>query len=251
MLSTLDLFSGAGGLHMAAGRTGHFRAVAFSEVEKFPSKVLALRWPTIPNIGDITKVSEFPAVDVIMGGFPCQDISVGSHTGTGLVGARSGLWFHMLRAIEQTAPKGMLIENSDQLAKKGLDVVLQGIAALGYDAEWYTFAASSIGAPHRRKRLCVIAYRQRERRGGLVESFRLVKSGQWNFSGKEDLPEIYNSPYVPGPRWPQPLLRRMDDGLADRTHRLRAIGNGVVVPAFEQFCNLLWWRLYERGLYQP
>ena len=247
-LSVLDLFSGGGGLHLTSEAAGGFQTMAFSEFGKYPSRVLTARFPDIPNLGDITKVEEFPRADIICGGFPCQDISVANPSGQGLKGARSGLWYHQLRAIQQVQPLGVLIENSNQLVKKGLSDVLEGLAAAGYDAEWYTVAASSIGAPHRRLRCCVIAYRRGARGAGLGAPFHLVKDGQWNWSGQADLREIYVRPYVPGPRWPQPLLRRVDDGLADRAHRLHIVGNGVVVPLFKQFFQLLRLRLEERGL---
>lgn len=241
----LDLFSGAGGLHLAAEISGSIETVAFSEIDPRASQTLKRRWPDIPNLGDITKISDFPDCDLICGGFPCQDISVGSHSKTGLLGVRSGLWFEMLRAIEQCRPSGILIENSNQLPKKGLDIVLQALAQVGYDAEWYTVTASSIGAPHRRERTCVIAYRQRKGRLGLGETFNLIERGSWEWAGDADLRQIFESPFLPGTRWPQPLLRGVDDGLAGRAHRLRQIGNGVVPQLFSQFFDLLKWRIME------
>lgn len=229
----LDLFTGAGGLHLATASCG-LETIAFAEVDPYASRVLAQRYPHIPNLGDVTKIAQFPAAEFIVGGFPCQDISLASPTQVGLRGKRSGLWSEMRRAIEQLRPRGVLIENSDQLVRKGLDIVLQDLATLGYDAEWYTVSASSIGAPHRRNRCAVIAYRIGSRGIGLGAPLHLEYSGQWLWAGAADLRDIAESPFVAGTRWPQPLLRRMDDGLADRSHRLRAIGNGVVVPLFAQ-----------------
>lgn len=243
MIKMLDLFSGAGGLHLASEQAGGYTTVAFSEIDPFACKVLKTRWPEIPNLGDITKIENFPAVDVICGGFPCQDISVASHTRTGIHGSRSGLWVHMVRAISATSPKALLIENSNQLPKKGLDVVLRDIATFGYDAEWYTIPASSIGVPHKRSRTIIIAYRIGVGGGRLVQTSDLSEAGQWLWSGKVDLQAIADCLFLSGPRWPQPLIRRMDDGVADRAYRLGAIGNGVVVPLFQQFFKILKERL--------
>lgn len=233
MLTILDLFSGGGGLHLASESTGRFRTIAFSEIEAHPSAVLKRRWPDIPNLGDIRQITDPPKADVVIGGFPCQDISVAG-SGTGLKGKRSGLWAEMARIIRKTQPRGVLIENSNQLAKRGLDIVLQDLATAGYDAEWYTVAASAAGAPHRRQRLVIVAYRVGARGPGLVKTLSLGVAGQWDWAGEKDLREIYSRPFVPGSRWPQPLLRRVDDGLANRSHRLRVIGNGVCVPLFAQ-----------------
>ena len=245
VLTVLDLFSGAGGVHMAMERTGTFKTIAFSEVNKHAAATLKRRFSGIPNLGDITKIREFPATDIVSGGFPCQDLSVAG-AGAGLSGARSGLWFRMLCAIQQTNPRGVLIENVAALKDRGLDVVLHGLSEAGYDAEWYTIPASAIGAPHRRKRLYIIAYRYQPRKPGLVSPFCLsLDDRSWQWAGAADLQEIYNNPFLPGPRWPQPLLRRMDDGLANRAHRLVQIGNGVVVPVVTQIAELLHRRICE------
>ena len=241
--TVLDLFRGAGGLHLAAEISGDLKTIAFSEIDPYASATLARRWPTVPNLGDITMVREFPDADIICGGFPCQDISVGSHTKTGIRGSRSGLWVEMFRAITQVQPSGVLIENSNQLPKKGLDIVLYDLASAGYDAEWYTVTASSIGAPHKRERTCVVAYRQRQRGGGLGTPFDLVQRGSWEWTGDPDLRQIFDSPFLASTRWPQPLLRGMDDGVAGRVHRLRQIGNGVVPQLFSQLFDLLKWRI--------
>ena len=238
MFTVLDLFSGAGGMHLAMVASDYpFKTVAFSEIEPFPSAVLAHRWPTIPNLGDITKVNDFPIADIICGGFPCQDISIANKNAVGISGSRSGLWTEMLRAIRQTEPKIVLIENSDQLAKRGLCVVLQDLASIGYDAEWHTITASKVGAPHKRARLIIIAYPNCKRRERLVKTRSIVKIRQWDWSGKADLQLLGSYPFQPSSYWPQPLIRRVDDGVANRTHRLRAVGNGVVVPLFTQIWN--------------
>lgn len=235
--SVLDLFTGIGGVSMAMHNTGRFETRAVSENNIPASKVIAEKFG-VHNIGDITKVSEFMTADVIAGGFPCQDIAH-SGSGLGLNGARSGLWFHMLRAIQQVKPKGVLIENVDMLRKRGLDVVLQGLAAAGYDAEWYTIRASSIGAPHQRNRLYIIAYRVPEGKQGPEPSFRLSPSGYWLWSHQEDLRKIFDAPFEQSDRWPKPLLWGVAVRAPNWAHRINQIGNGVVVPVVEQLASYL------------
>lgn len=96
-------------------------------------------------------------VDVLCGGFPCQDISLAGK-GAGLSGARSGLWSEYVKAIDALKPKYILIENVAALRSRGLDQVLREIAAIGYDAEWHCIPASAVGAPHRRDRVWIVAY---------------------------------------------------------------------------------------------
>ena len=244
---TLDLFTGAGGIHLALKATGLYNTLGFSEIDPHACATLSRRFRGIPNYGDVRGLGadHVAGIDIIAGGFPCQDISVGGGA-EGLSGKRSGLWYEMLRLIELGKPKGVLIENVDQLRTRGLGAVLRGLADIGYDAEWYTIPASAIGAPHRRKRLYIIAYRYQPRKPGLVSPFCLsLDDRSWQWAGAADLQEIYNNPFLPGPRWPQPLLRRMDDGLANRAHRLVQIGNGVVVPVVTQIAELLHRRICE------
>jgi len=198
---TLDLFTGAGGIHLALKATGLYDTVGFSEIDPHASATLSRQFAEIPNYGDIKAmgIEHVAAIDVIAGGFPCQDISVGGR-GEGLSGERSGLWYEMLRLIELGKPRGVLIENVDQLRTRGLGRVLRGLADIGYDAEWYTIPASSIGAPHRRKRLYIIAYRFQSRRTGLGAPFCLSRDDRsWQWTGVADLHEIYQNPFLPGP----------------------------------------------------
>jgi DNA (cytosine-5)-methyltransferase 1 len=103
---------------------------------------------------DFTQVEP---VDMLAGGFPCQDISVAGK-GAGLEGARSGLWTEYARAIAEIRPRYALIENSPALVTRGLGVVLSDLASLGYDAEWHCVPASALGAPHKRDRIWIVAY---------------------------------------------------------------------------------------------
>lgn len=151
--------------------TGYFRTALFCEAATFPVSVLHKHWPGTPIHGDIATLSIETLLwhgvepDVVCGGFPCQDTSAAGR-GAGLSGSRSGLWFEMLRVIDETKPKYAIIENVSALRGRGLDVVLGGLAAVGYDAEWHCVPAAAVGAPHRRDRIWILAYPQPGRRGG-------------------------------------------------------------------------------------
>jgi DNA (cytosine-5)-methyltransferase 1 len=162
-LAVLDLFSGIGGFSLGLERTGGFETVAFCEIEPFPRKVLAKNWPEVPIYDDVRTLTaerlaaDGIAVDVICGGFPCQDISTAGK-GAGLAGERSGLWSEIARLVGELRPSYVIVENVSALLGRGLGTVLGDLAALGYDAEWHCIPASHVGAPHRRDRIWIIAY---------------------------------------------------------------------------------------------
>jgi len=175
-LRVLDLFSGIGGFSLGLERTGGFETVAFCEIEPFPRAVLKKHWPDVPRFHDVkrlrgrkdafigysTDIAELfvrlaGPIDVICGGFPCQDISLAGK-GAGLAGERSGLWSEYHRLIKEVQPRYAIIENVSALRSRGLDQVLGSLAAVGYDAEWHCIPASAVGAPHQRDRIWVVAY---------------------------------------------------------------------------------------------
>jgi DNA (cytosine-5)-methyltransferase 1 len=167
MLRTLDLFSGIGGFSLGLERTQGFKTVAFCEIDPFCRRVLAKHWPEVPCYEDVRELTgarlaaDGIAVDVICGGFPCQDISFAGDRG-GMEGERSGLWGEYARIVGEIRPKFVIVENVAGLLSLGLGDVLGDLAAVGYDAEWHCIPASAIGAPHRRDRLWLIADPQRE-----------------------------------------------------------------------------------------
>lgn len=159
----LDLFSGIGGFSLGLERTQGFETVAFCEIEPFPRKVLAKHWPEVPCYEDVRTLTaerlaaDGIAVDVICGGFPCQDISFAGR-GAGLAGERSGLFYQVARLIGELGPRYVVLENVGALLSRGLDAVLGTLASLGYDAEWHCIPASAVGAPHRRDRIWIVAH---------------------------------------------------------------------------------------------
>ena len=202
-----SLFSGYGGLDLAVEEVFGARTIWFSEINEPVARVFSHHWPDAPNLGDITTIdwNAVPAVDVLCGGFPCQDVStVGKMAGL-KPGTRSGLWAHMAAAIEVLQPKWVVIENvrgllsapairanlegDDHEQRNPADATLDGatprgvepgpwhlgetatrplraagavlgdLADLRYDAQWIGLPASSIGAPHPRYRVFILAHR--------------------------------------------------------------------------------------------
>ena len=170
-LRVLDLFSGIGGFSLGLERTGGFETVAFCEIEEFPRRVLKKHWPEVPCYNDVRTLTadvlrcDGIAVDVITGGFPCQDLSTaGKQRGMG-EGTRSGLWSEIVRLIGELRPEYVIVENVANLLsgpseKRGgwFGRVLGDLAECGYDAEWENIPASALGAPHRRERVWLCAY---------------------------------------------------------------------------------------------
>ncbi len=154
-----SLFSGIGGFDLAAEWIG-WSTAWFSEIDPFACAVLAHHWPDVPNLGDITAVdfTTVEPIDVLVGGFPCQDISNAGKR-EGITGARSSLWKEYARAIRELRPRYVVVENVAALKSRGLDVVLGDLADLGYDAEWCVFGADDVGAPHQRHRIWIVASR--------------------------------------------------------------------------------------------
>ena len=162
-LRVLDLFSGIGGFSLGLERTGGFETVAFCEIEDYPRRVLAKHWPGVPIYDDVRTLTadtlrrDGIAVDVICGGFPCQDISIAGR-GAGLAGERSGLWTEYARLVCEIRPRFVIVENVAALLSRGIGDVLGDLAAIGYDAEWHCIPASAVGAPHHRDRVWIVAH---------------------------------------------------------------------------------------------
>jgi len=179
-MNVLDLFSGIGGFSLGLERAG-MRAVAFCEIDPYCQAVLRKHWPDVPLFRDVTtlrfdrysddknehggtlydeagtRLSQFVNVDVIVGSFPCQDISIAGK-GAGIEGSRSGLWSEYARIIGEVRPSYVIVENVTALLGRGLERVLGDLAALGFDAEWHCIPASAVGAPHRRDRVWIVAH---------------------------------------------------------------------------------------------
>lgn len=153
-----SLFAGIGGFDLGLERAGMICKWQV-ELDDYASRVLAKHWPNVPRHDD---VRTFPtaerdwSVDLICGGFPCQDISIAGK-GAGLAGERSGLWHEFARIIRTVRPRWVVIENVPALTSRGLGTVLGDLAEIGFDAEWHCLSASAVGAPHRRDRIWIVA----------------------------------------------------------------------------------------------
>jgi DNA (cytosine-5)-methyltransferase 1 len=161
VLNVLDIFSGIGGFSIGL-EAASMQTVAFCEINPFCRKILTRHWPSVPIFPDITIIhkedlKKLPKIDVIAGGFPCQDISVAGKQ-KGIEAKRSGLWKEFARLINEIKPKYAIIENVANLRSTGLISVLQDLWEIGYDAEWHCIPASAFGAPHRRDRIWIIAH---------------------------------------------------------------------------------------------
>ena len=160
-----SLFSGIGGLDLGlecALRDGEFDVSTLWQCEADPwcRGILARHWPHAVRYDDVRAVGpDAPRVDVLCGGFPCQDVSYAGK-GAGLAGARSGLWFEFARVVRDLRPRIVVVENVAALATRGLDAVLGSLSEAGYDAVWLDVRASDVGAPHRRERLFIVAWRR-------------------------------------------------------------------------------------------
>lgn len=218
-----SLFAGIGGFDLGFERAG-MECRWQVEIDTYCQKVLAKHWPDVGRWDDVRTFPPAPAedwaVDVICGGFPCQDISVAG-TGDGLDGERSGLWKEFHRIVCEIRPRHIVVENSAALLFRGLDRILGDLAGSGFDAEWRVYSASEFGAPHRRERLFIFANANE-----VDGEARVGPVANWT-------PQVVGA--GPGsciPLWLQAADRapRVDDGIRFGAYRLRAesLGNSVL-----------------------
>ncbi len=157
-MRVLDLFSGIGGFSLGLERAG-MKTVAFCEIDPFCMAVLKKHWPNVPIFDDVRTLTNEKTgpIDLVCGGFPCQDISIAGK-GAGIDGERSGLWKEYARLIGEIRPRYVIVENVSALLGRGLGRVLGDLAEIGYDAEWHCIPATYVGARHIRDRVWIIAY---------------------------------------------------------------------------------------------
>lgn len=257
-----SLFAGIGGFDLGLERAGMSAAW---QVEKEPwcRHILNRHWPYVPCHDDIRDVKgvDLAPVDVVCGGFPCQDISSAGQ-GVGIGGARSSLWKEYARLVDELRPRYVVVENVAALRRRGLDVVLGDLSALGYDAEWDCLRASDFGAPHRRDRIWIVAYPNGEglEVGGGVSGDACPQLATVERSGtapprvfyptlanpnsstrngtgppSETLPEseaierLGRRSSGAGSTWTtEPDMGRVANGVPSRVDRLRGLGNALV-----------------------
>lgn len=233
-----SLFSGAGLGDIAAEAIGLSHAW-FCECDPYARAVLAQRWPGVPVHSDVRNIhaQNVKQVDIVIGGFPCQDISCAG-PGAGITGARSGLWAEYARIIRELRPRYAVVENVKALLGRGIDRVLGDLAEIGYDAEWDVFPAAAFGAPHLRERVILVAYPGGDRRTARAPI--LAPGGDLAIHRQPDGPVDWNGLRLAGPRaqaavsaYSGPVVCRVDDGGAHWLDRLRCLGNGITPPVLQ------------------
>jgi len=218
-----SLFAGIGGFELGLQQGIPGSRVAWQvEIDPWCRGILAHHWPDAVRHDDVRTVGahNLAPVDVLCGGFPCQDISKAG-AGAGLAGARSGLWFEMLRIITELRPAYVVAENVAALRSRGLPVVLDGLREAGYSATWGIIAASDLGAPHQRRRMWILACRSD------VPQVTIPVVGAADLD--ECLRDVWPRGGDPEP-WERGVPRTVPKGfhLGHRGSRLRALGNAVV-----------------------
>jgi len=225
VVNELHLFAGAGGGILAGQLLGH-RCVCAVECEPYAQSVLVSRQndgsiSPFPIWDDVRTFDGKPwrgIVDVVAGGFPCQDLSAAGK-GAGLDGENSGLWREMARVIGEVQPRYAFIENSPMLVNRGLERVLSDIASMGFNAEWGCVPASFVGAPHNRNRVWIVAHAKWDKQPREKSCQWAVRRMGWKFK-----------PLAWDRDWKDALreFRGMDDGLARIVDRTDCIRNGQV-----------------------
>lgn len=262
MLTHGSLFSGIGGFILGAKRAG-IKTKWNCEIDPFNQRILKKHYPNQKQYTDITLLKNPPYVDIISGGFPCQDISIANTHAQGIKGQKSNLWKQMLRIIAEVCPRYVLIENSSMLSKRGIEQVLCDLAQIGYDAEWDYIQAQWFGLPHRRERLFILAYpngigrkandllltqpckeriQSRGRKSGRTDRLRRVlcdltdskTCGAGESTWTVDALTSISKKETDRQKTYQSRILRIADGVPHRLHRIKALGN-TVVPAITQY----------------
>jgi DNA (cytosine-5)-methyltransferase 1 len=273
----MALFAGAGG-GILGGHLLGWKTVCAVEWEPYPASVLVARQndgilPPFPIWDDVQTFDGKPwrgLVDVVSGGFPCQDIS-SAGKGAGITGSRSGMWSHMARIIGEVRPQFVFVENSPLLVSRGAGLVIGDLAEMGYDCQWAIISASELGAPHQRDRFWLMAHSAQLQRNGSdnnagvgMEQGQNAKSG--NDSGAQNMADTTSQRQQgQGQSWfgSDPAekregetdrafaervghiwgikspLGRVANGVAARVDRFKAIGNGQVPIVAATAFNIL------------
>ena len=259
-MNELALFAGAGG-GILGGHLLGWRTVCAVEWEPYPASVLCARQndgllPPFPIWDDVQTFDGFAwrgLVDVVSGGFPCQDISAAGK-GDGLDGARSGMWRHMARVVSEVRPQYVFVENSPMLTTRGGTRVVGDLAEMGYDCKWTVMGAADVGANHKRDRMWIVGKSKRKGLEGQRSQPRKQEVSQ-----SRDTSALANTNDARLEWWKQqqvgsreqgsrfgdtewweaePNVGRVANGVAARVDRLKAIGNGQV-----PLCAATAWKL--------
>ena len=232
-MNELALFAGAGG-GILGGKLLGWRTVCAVEWEPYPASVLVARqndgclepFPIWNNVVTFDGKPWAGRVDVVSGGFPCQDISAAGK-GAGIDGERSGMWREMARIVCEVRPRFVFVENSPMLTSRGLGTVLGDLAAMGFDAQWGVLGGGSVRATHARERIWILANTKEKRR--ISSTYEVRKLQKTRGKKAQFQPEQLR-------RILQQLVseevhtdcKRDDDAMAAWVDRLAACGNGQI-----------------------
>ena len=271
-VNLLDLFSGIGGFPLGLEMAGiKINKHYFSEIDKYATRVYRKNFPEAEYLGGVEEITEPLEIDIICGGFPCQDISVAGKQ-AGLSGARSGLFYEVIRIAEIMSPRVIYLENVANLLNldggEAMGEVLRALSSIGYDAQWYCVPASHVGAPHIRDRIWIVAYpntlrgrrvhgevkeQSAERREhAQCESEQLCTDvsdandstpSRFRADSGEVLPESETERFdaCSGAEWwsTEPDVGRVANGIPSRVDRLKCLGNAVVPQCVAYITELL------------
>lgn len=232
-MRVLDLFSGIGAFSLGLERAG-MRTVAFCEIEQACREHLWEHWPDVPNYGDVRclRASEVPgAIDLICGGFPCQDISEAGKR-VGIEGERSGLWSEYMRLVRELRPDWVVAENVPALKYRGYDRVASDLEAAGYACRPFVVGALHVGASQSRLRAWVVANANDSRLQGAERPREPAAPREEREAARSEPLRSACGQWPPGPG-AVVHIPRMADGPANRVHRLRALGNTIVPQVAE------------------
>jgi len=260
MITIGSLFSGIGGFELGLERAiPNAKTIWQVEQNEFCRKILEQHWADAKIYDDVRNITKdnVERVDILCGGFPCQDLSIAGK-GKGINAEKSGLWWEMHRIINELQPSIAIMENVPAITIRGLGAVLGSLSEIGYDAEWCTIRASDFGAPHRRERWFCISYPsatsdirwtatnsngigcwsssnpQREHQHRVHKQWDTEKGqqqrGQWQSRSGTDC-DAKQSIWREFPTQ-SPVCRR-DDGLPNRVDRVKALGNAIVPQCSE------------------
>lgn len=240
MLNGLDLFTGIGGLSIALRRW--VRPIAYCEQNEYAQGVLLSRMrdgrlPIAPIWDDVSTLqsrSLNKRVDIIYGGFPCQDISIAG-AGAGLGGKRSGLVSHVFRFCRELRPQFVFMENVPAITHRGLGSIVSRMASMGYDCRWTIVSAGEVGAVHLRERWWLLAHANGDGRKAWDQGHPRRLSILPSFSSARRIAWSPNGDLAPG-------VDRIGNGIPARVDRGHGLGNAVVPKAAEEaFERLLGW----------
>ena len=232
-----SLFAGIGGFELGIERAiPNAHTIWQVEQDQFCQSILAKHWPNATIYNDVRTVGahNLQPIDILLGGFPCQDISIAGQQRGIKDGTRSGLWWEMHRIIMEIRPRIVIMENVPNIIAVGGKTVVGSLAKIGYNCEWSIISARQFGAPHLRKRWFGIAYphgigSNKTTHGRINQINNKGPTIQCGRSQGKESTQTYWQHNPP----PQSTICGMDDGVPNRVVKLKALGNAIVPQCSE------------------